>query len=223
MIQEDSGYLICDQIFARGEIESLGQELASANVERTKAGARHVLRVPAVRALSMDPRLMRIAGQCLGRPPIPFRATLFDKSPSANWLVVWHQDTALPICKRLDRSGWGPWSTKAGVLYAHAPAAALEQIVALRVSIDDSTATNGPLRVLPNTHRRGVLTDEQIATVVREVAAVDCVGPAGGVVVMRPLTIHASSKSVDGQPRRVLHLEYAATVSLGANVELMVG
>jgi len=223
MIQEDSGYLICDQIFARSEIESLERALAGAHVERTKAGARHVLKVPAVRALSTDPRLMRLAGQCLGRPPIPFRATLFDKSPSANWLVVWHQDTALPLCKRHDRPGWGPWSTKAGVLYAHAPAAALEQIVALRVSLDDSTATNGPLHVLPNTHRRGVLTDEQIAMVAREVAAVDCVGRAGGVVAMRPLTIHASSKSVDGRPRRVLHLEYAATVNFGGDVELMVG
>ena len=30
-------------------------------------------------------------------PAQPFRATLFDKSASANWLVVWHQDTALPM------------------------------------------------------------------------------------------------------------------------------
>jgi len=223
MIQEDSGYLICDRVFVPGEIASLRQALTSVSVERTKAGARHVLRVPAVRAVAMDPRLTRIAGRCLGRPPIPFRATLFDKSSAANWLVAWHQDTALPICRRLERPGWGPWSTKAGVLYAHAPAAALEQIVAVRVSLDDSTATNGPLRVLPNTHRRGVLTDEQIATVAREVPAVDCVGVAGSVVAMRPLTIHASSKSMDGQPRRVLHLEYAATVNLDADVELMIG
>ena len=37
---------------------------------------------------------------------MPFRATLFDKSPQANWLVVWHQDTALPLRRRLDISGW---------------------------------------------------------------------------------------------------------------------
>ena len=71
---------------------------------------------------------------------MPFRATLFDKSPKSNWLVVWHQDTALTICERIDAAGWGPWSTKAGVLYAHAPAAALERVVALRVCLDDSTS-----------------------------------------------------------------------------------
>ena len=35
--------------------------------------------------------------------------------------------------------------------------------------------------------------------------------------------IHASSKSVDPQPRRVLHIEYAAGVNLGADIELMIG
>ena len=39
---------------------------------------------------------------------------------------------------------------------------------------------------------------------------------------MRPLTIHASSKSIDDRPRRVLHIEYAATVHLGPGVELAV-
>src|ERR1700676_280008 len=46
--------------------------------------------------------------------------------------------------------------------HAHAPAAALSQVLALRVSCDDSTAGNGPLRVLPGTHARGVLSDDSI-------------------------------------------------------------
>ena len=53
-------------------------------------------------------------------------------------------------------------------------------------------------------------------------APFDCVTPSGGVVVMRPLTIHASSKSSDDLPRRVLHIEYAATLSLGPGLELAV-
>ena len=77
------------------------------------------------------------------------RATLFDKSPDSNWLVVWHQDTALPLVERKDLPGWGPWSTKEGVLYAHAPSQALSQVLALRVHLDDSTSVNGPLRCSP--------------------------------------------------------------------------
>jgi hypothetical protein len=36
-------------------------------------------------------------------------------------------------------------------------------------------------------------------------------------------TIHASSKASDENPRRVLHIEYAATVHLGSGIELAVG
>jgi ectoine hydroxylase-related dioxygenase (phytanoyl-CoA dioxygenase family) len=218
-----SGHHIYDHVFERTEMSGVAEAFDSIAVERTKAGARHVLKVPAVRALAADPRLMDIARQFVGPAPVAFRATLFDKSPTANWLVVWHQDTALPLCRRVDGPGWGPWSTKAGVLYAHAPAWALECVVALRVSLDDSTATNGPLRVLPNTHRAGVFTDEQIGELARAATPVDCLTASGGVVAMRPLTIHASSKSLDTNTRRVLHIEYATAANLGAGAELAVG
>jgi ectoine hydroxylase-related dioxygenase (phytanoyl-CoA dioxygenase family) len=182
-----------------------------------------VLNVPVVRALADDRRLVAIASHFVGVSPMPFRATLFDKSPGANWLVVWHQDTALPLRRRIDDAEWGPWSTKGGLLYAHAPAWALEKVVALRVSLDDSSISNGPLRVLPETHASGVLDDAQIEQAARDVTPVDCVTPSGGVVAMRPLTVHASSKSADDRPRRVLHIEYAAAVDLGSGVELAVG
>ena len=219
----DQGYDIYDQVFERSEMGRMLGELGAAVMDRTRAGARHVLKVPSVRELANDRRLLTIASRFVGPAPVPFRATLFDKSSAANWLVVWHQDTALPLRRRVDDREWGPWSTKAGVVYAHAPAWALERVIALRVNLDDSTMSNGPLRVLPNTHRRGVLDDEQIKRLVTESAAVDCVTPSGGVVAMRPLTIHASSKSASDQPRRVLHVEYAASVDFGSGLELAVG
>ena len=33
-----------------------------------------------------------------------------------------------PAWARVEAAGWGPWSTKAGVHYAHAPAAALADV-----------------------------------------------------------------------------------------------
>jgi ectoine hydroxylase-related dioxygenase (phytanoyl-CoA dioxygenase family) len=222
MIQVDHGYSIFDNVFERAEMAWAVEELAAEPLRRTKAGARHLLNVPVVRDLAADPRMLEIARQFVGQEAVAFRATLFDKSATANWLVVWHQDTALPLRMRVDHDQWGPWSTKAGVLYAHAPAWALEQVVALRVSLDDSSMTNGPLRVLPDTHRGGVYSDAQIEQLARNTTAVDCVSASGGVVAMRPLTIHASSKSSDAQPRRVLHIEYAATINLESGFELAV-
>jgi ectoine hydroxylase-related dioxygenase (phytanoyl-CoA dioxygenase family) len=222
MIQVDQGYSVLPGVFEPVEMARVAETLAVETVQRTKAGARHVLHLPVVRDVAADPRMLDIARQFVGAAAVPFRATLFDKSATANWLVVWHQDTALPMRERIERDEWGPWSIKAGVLYAHAPAWALEQVIALRVSLDDSLPTNGPLRVLPSTHRGGVYTDEQIEGLAQCTTPVDCVTLSGGVIAMRPLTVHASSKSTDSQTRRVLHIEYAATVHLGPGLELAV-
>jgi hypothetical protein len=219
----DKGYTVIDQVFQRSEMTAALEALQRASIVRSKAGARHVLSVPVVRDIASDLRLTRIAGQFLDDAAIPFRATLFEKAPSANWLVVWHQDTALPLRERVDSADWGPWSSKGGVLYAQAPASALERVVALRVHLDDSTETNGPLRVLPGTHLRGVLTNDEIAQLVGEVTAVDCIASAGGVVMIRPLIVHSSSKSRADAPRRVLHIEYASSVNFGGGLELAVG
>ena len=67
------------------------------------------------------------------------------------------------------------------------------------------------------------MSDEQIEQLATDTTAVDCVAASGGVVAMRPLTVHASSKSIGDNPRRVLHIEYAAAVDLGSRIELTVG
>ena len=117
---------------------------------------------------------------------------------------------------------WGPWSTTVGVLYAIAPPTALARVVALRVHLDDSTAANGPLRVLPGTHERGVLDDAEVHRLAKTIPPVDCLCAAGGVVAMRPLTVHASSKAAGDRPRRVLHIEYAPCLDLAAGVRLAI-
>ena len=50
-----------------------------------------------------------------------------------------------------------------------------------------------------------MLTESDIARLTMEVPAVDCTVPAGGVVIMRSLIVHASSKAESDLPRRVLH------------------
>jgi len=98
----------------------------------------------------------------------------------------------------------------------------LERIIALRLHLDDSTSFNGPLRVLPGTHSLGVLSDQEVARMSAKIQPLECLSPAGGVVMMRPLLVHASSKSRGPQPRRVLHIEYASNVALEPGIELAV-
>jgi hypothetical protein len=86
-VQDDPGYSIYEHVFDPAEMSSVVEAFANAGMPRTKAGSRHVLTVAVIRALAADPRLMRIAAQFVGPEPVPFRATLFDKSPASNCVL----------------------------------------------------------------------------------------------------------------------------------------
>lgn len=219
---DENGYAILPGIFERGYLDRLLQELSELAPKRSRAGLRHALRYAPVVESAQREEMIELARGVLGPDAFPFRATLFDKSPATNWLVVWHQDTALPLQAQVETPGWGPWSVKEGIHYAHAPAATLTQVLALRVHLDDSSFNNGPLRVLPGTHKLGLLSDESVHGVVARTTPVDCVAPKGSVVAMRPLLIHSSSKSHEDAPRRVLHIEYAASDSIAHPLNLAV-
>ena len=186
----EQGFSIIPSVFHHQEIERVLEQIERRNLPRSMAGVRHALRHPEIAELARDRRLIQLASEILGHAAFPYGATLFDKSAVANWLVVWHQDTALPLRKRSEVPGWGPWSVKDGVLYAHAPATALSKVVTLRLHFDDSTEYNGPLRVLPGTHEMGVLTDDEIQQLECRMIPVECIVPA--------------SRSTDGSPRPLL-------------------
>lgn len=220
---QEPGFEIVPEAFDRAAMSSIVEALERADIHRSRAGIRNILRIDAIRSFASDDRLMNFAQAALGENAFPFRATLFDKSPRSNWLVVWHQDTALPLRDRRDVSGWGPWSVKEGVICAHAPASALEQVLAIRVHLDNSNAENGSLRVLPGTHTSGVLTDDVIHDLASRISAVNVYVAAGGVLLMSPLLVHASSKiNPNAEPRRVLHIEYSSCRRFPPGIELAI-
>ena len=219
---QDQGFAILPAVLPGEVMDRALEHILALSPNRSRAGARHLLGLDPVAKLASCPQLIAVASAVLGPAVFPFRATLFEKTAKANWLVVWHQDTALPLHNRREVHGWGPWSVKDGVTYAHAPAAALSQVLALRIHFDDSTCDNGPLRILPGTHNMGVLSELQMSELTTRIAPISCMVAKGGVVAMRPLTVHASSKSHVDMPRRVLHIEYAASESIASPLRLAI-
>ena len=71
-------------------------------------------------------------------------------------------------------------------------------------------------RVLPRAHTRGMMSNAEVALLARDVQAVDCVTPAGGVVAMRPLLVHAPSTTA-----RAAH-RYGDSLDMGAGLELAI-
>jgi ectoine hydroxylase-related dioxygenase (phytanoyl-CoA dioxygenase family) len=215
------GFAIIDDLLSRSEIDPLLEALP--DIEKNgRAGVRHLLKNPAVRALAESRQLYKISKEVLGLDAFPFKATLFAKSQTTNWLVTWHQDKTLPLREKREAIGWGPWSIKDGTLFAHAPATELHKILALRVHLDNSTESNGPLLVLPGSHTRGILHDGEIKDLAATCKPVECVVKRGGVLAMSPLLVHSSSKIKGTESRRVLHIEYAVSANLENNLELAI-
>jgi hypothetical protein len=93
-------------------------------------------------------------------------------------------------------------------------------VIALRVHLCDRPP--GLSAFVPGSHTAGVLTDDGILDYVSKNSPVQCLTPRGGVLTMRPLLIHSSSKAKNANPRRVLHIEYAGSLDLGPGIRLAI-
>jgi ectoine hydroxylase-related dioxygenase (phytanoyl-CoA dioxygenase family) len=215
------GYSIIGRVFTPDECDQVISHLINNFPQRTKAGIRNLMTDPVARSVAHDPRLVGITESIFGKPLIPFKATLFEKTGKANWLVAWHQDTALPLEKKVEANGWGPSSIKEGVIFTHAPTWAVSKILALRIQLDASTETNGPLRVIAGSHQKRLRNDEEFDLMSKR-EAVTCIADKGSVIAMSPLIIHASSKCTTDEPRRVLHIEYTKQLELTSEIRLAI-
>lgn len=156
--------------------------------------------------------LLSQASRYLSGSPHLVRAILFDKSFNNNWLVTWHQDKTIAISSRFEKEGWGPWSFKDGVHHVQPPLEVLESMITFRIHLDDSTYKNGCLKVIPNSHHWGLLSQEEIYRHTASAKGEVIEAPALSALAMRPHILHASSKAEGPSRRRVLHLEYSSYI-----------
>lgn len=183
----------------------------TAMVGDERGGTRNLLELPIVRDLANAGPVRGIAESVLGERCFAVRGILFDKTPTANWKVVWHQDLSIAVRERIDVDGFGPWSVKEGVPHVQPPTEILERMLAVRIHLDDCGPENGPVRVIPRTHRAGRLSPTTIDVWRAQHSAIDCVVARGAILAFFPLLLHASSASRRPEHRRVIHLEFAAT------------
>ncbi len=196
---------VCDRLLAAFA------DWAQAHRYPTGAGVRNLLReLPAAAEVAASEPVRHLVETVLGPAAFPVRALWFDKTAEANWKVPWHQDLAIAVAERREASGFTGWSLKDGVPHVNPPAEILERMVTVRLHLDACGPDNGPLRVLPGSHRSGRLDAAGIARWREQTAAVECVLPRGGALLLRPLQLHASSVALRPDHRRVLHLEFAA-------------
>lgn len=204
------GFAIIADALSSARIDEVLAVLPQHLETESRGGLRNLFEIPAVPDLARDPVIRAAAETVLGADCFAVRALLFDKTPSANWKVAWHQDVTIAVAEQRDLPGFGPWSVKAGVVHVQPPREILERMVAVRVHLDPCGAENGPLRVLAGSHQNGKLSPDAIAQYRAQVQELACFVPRGGLLLMRPLLLHASSPAMVSDHRRVIHLEFAS-------------
>jgi ectoine hydroxylase-related dioxygenase (phytanoyl-CoA dioxygenase family) len=206
------GWGVTPALFPQLAVDRVVSELAPyTETGLARGGVRNLLDVsPVVRELARRDEVRGVAEAVLGAQCFAVRAILFDKTPQANWKVIWHQDLTIAVKERASVIGFGPWSEKEGVVHVQPPVEVLERMLAVRVHLDDCGAENGPVRVLSGSHRVGRLSGEAIEHWRASQLPVDCLAERGGILAFRPLLLHASSPAASPAHRRVLHFEFAA-------------
>lgn len=217
------GYAIVVGVFSDAEVDEMTEALeralarpCEATSVRSRAGtvyaARNVLQLfPEAASLWKRAPLLQLLRDILGPDFGLVRVLYFDKPPEQSWSLPWHKDMTIAVRdNRLASTRFSKPTRKAGVPHVEAPVAILENMLTLRIHLDDVTPANGPMRVMPGSHAAGdVLTVDE--AVVQSILA-----RRGDVLLMRPLLAHSSvSSHPDTQAhRRILHLEFAASPHL---------
>lgn len=196
-----AGYAITPPLLTTVECMAIVTRLG----EQTGIGTRNMLQSAWCVALARD-----LAGHPSLAPVMPLAAvavqcTLFEKSPVQNWLVPLHQDYSIPVASRVNDPSLHGWSRKEGTLFVQPPAAVLEELVAVRIQLDDCNDGEGALRVVAGSHTFGRLDDATAYALRDRAGETHCLVPHGAAMVMRPLLLHASAKLTTPITRRVLH------------------
>ncbi|EJL80925.1 protein involved in biosynthesis of mitomycin antibiotics/polyketide fumonisin [Polaromonas sp. CF318] len=204
------GFALFPKVLGEAECESLASRLAA--VAPDSAGTRGLLSQPWCQALAAGLRRHPSLAPLLPGDFAAVQCTYFEKSASRNWLVPVHQDLSIPVAARVEHPGLSGWSEKEGALHVQPPVELLRQLVALRLHIDACGIEDGPLRVVPSSHLQGRMDEQAAAKARHSQTEVICTLGRGGVMAMRPLLLHASSKSSGSSRRRVLHFLFGPRI-----------
>jgi hypothetical protein len=203
---EECGYSFVTEVLDKVEFEELVRQLGVLS----GAGRRGMLQFEPIAKLSFSERILSLVRPHMPAEPRPVRAIYFDKNPEKNWLVPSHQDLTIAVRSKREVAGFGPWSLKEGVHHVQPPIHLLEQMLTVRLHLDDCDELNGALQVIPGSHKSGRLSPTAIQRFRSQQAATVCIAAAGDALLMRPLLLHYSGRSRSARHRRVVHIEYAS-------------
>jgi len=215
MADEDPGFSIHFEIYSKAEISEIidlidnahQNNLSFKNTSSLYAVRRFIVELPQLVPILFNRNLSELIYSKFGTGYFISKSIYFDKPPNSNWFVAYHQDLTIAVEKKVKMPGFNAWTVKHDQLAVQPPLSLLVNNFTVRIHLDDTNDHNGALRVIPGSHMKGICRTDMIDR--NFDSEVICNVPGGGVMLMRPLLLHASSKSASQTRRRVIHIEFS--------------
>lgn len=210
---EKNGFSIANELYSDAEITKILSCIESAEQNgnsflKTKDlfAIRQLFKnVPELTDLVFNAKLIELIAELSESNYFLTKAIYFDKPPESNWFVAYHQDLSISVDKKAELENYTNWTFKKGQYGVQPPIEILEDTITIRIHLDDTNRENGALKVIPKSHLSGIIrNDSDKWNIGNEVI---CDVRKGGAMLMKPLTLHASSRTTNGKQRRVIHLE----------------
>jgi ectoine hydroxylase-related dioxygenase (phytanoyl-CoA dioxygenase family) len=211
----DKGFSVISDVFSTEEIQKITEVIR--NIDTSKETFRKsedlfairqfLKEIPDVKDLIFNENLKTIIEEIFGENYFAVKSIYFDKPEKSNWYVAYHQDLTISVDKKVELENFGPWTTKQNQFAVQPPLDILENIFTIRIHLDDTDEQNGALKVVPNSHAKGIYRPETIDWNVETENI--CSVEKGGVMIMKPLLLHGSNRTTNGKKRRVIHIEFS--------------
>jgi ectoine hydroxylase-related dioxygenase (phytanoyl-CoA dioxygenase family) len=209
----DDGFTIINSVYNDAEVKGIFDVIASADqsnpafrkTEDLFAIRQFLKELPQVVPLIFNSNLKTLIHALFDSNYFVVKSIYFDKPELSNWFVSWHQDLTIGVDKKADIPGYGPWTVKQNQFGVQPPLDILQNNFTIRIHLDDTDQDNGALKVIPGSHKKYIYRPETINWATE--TETTCNVKAGGIMVMRPLLLHASNRTTNNKKRRVVHIE----------------
>ncbi len=205
------GHCILNYVYTQREVRKIKalveRELREKDISPHACRAL-LKKIPKLKGMLFNKNLLRIIHQ-IDPEAFLVKALYFDKTPQANWFVSWHQDVPINVEEKIDTPAFDSWTFKEGIHSVCPPEEISKNIFTLRVYLDETNEENGGLKVILGSHNKRH-EDAEIQLISANSIPFITDIMAGGVQVMKPLVLHASSKTRKQKRRRVIHMDFAS-------------
>lgn len=211
---QELGYSILANIYSENEVSKILKclEESKPNSDKTQynkdlfAIRQLINQVPKLSKVLFNKNLIQLLNTLFDSDYFLTKAIYFDKPPKSNWFVSYHQDLSISVDKKVEVENYINWTFKKGQYGVQPPVKILEDTNTIRIHLDDTDANNGALKVIPKSHSKGIIRHGSKGWVLENEHT--CNINKGGVMLMKPLTLHASNRTTNNKRRRVIHLEF---------------